>query len=87
METDFVVATMPADTADLAVLGTYAGDVLRLILNDFSPGTVPGPQPGKVDFIFLADSAETRHIVQLADARPVLQKGLQGAELYQALFP
>jgi hypothetical protein len=87
METDFIVATTPADVTDQAALGNYAGQVLRLILSDFTPGTVPGPQPGNVEFVFVGPGLEIRRRVSLVDAQKALRSALEGAELYRALFP
>lgn len=85
-ETDFVVTTAPPDTADLSALGKYAAAVLGILLKDFSPGAVPGPQHGQVDFVFVSESGAARHQVLLTDAAAALQNGLTGAALYQALF-
>jgi hypothetical protein len=87
METDFVVTQAPHDPGDRVELGNYAGAVLRLILSDFGPGSVPGPQEGNVDFVFVTGGEEIRGRVLLADAGSVLASGLEGAELYTALFP
>jgi len=86
LETDFVVSTSPADPEDFAALGDYAAAVLNIILDDFGPGVVPGPQLGKVDFVFTTDTGEIHQSVLLTDAAAALQNGLTGAELFQTLF-
>jgi hypothetical protein len=86
METDFVVTSTPSDPGDLSALGDYAVAVLHLILNDFSPDTVPGPQRGIVEFNFSSEGGTVHQQVLLTDAEAALQNGLAGADLYQACF-
>jgi len=86
LQTDFVVTNTPPDPTDMSALGDYAGTVLQIILNDFRPGIVPGPQPGNVTFAFMGGREANRQQVLLTDAEAALQQGLVGVDLYQALF-
>ena len=86
LETDFLVMTTPPDPTDASALGEFARAVLAIILNDFRPGSVPGPQPGNVTFAFMGGREANRQQVLLTDAEAALQQGLVGVDLYQALF-
>jgi hypothetical protein len=86
-ETDFEIAVTSESPSDPRTIGTYAAAVLRLILRDFTPGQVPGPQLGNVDFIFILPDRELRRRLSLADAQGALESNLDGADLYRELFP
>ena len=86
LETDFVVTTNPPDPTDRSVMGDFAGTVLGIILNDFRPGVVPGPQRGNVRFVIMAGGETTQYQVLISDAETALGQHLSGEELYEALF-
>ena len=85
METDFYITIPVADLTDSAALGEIAEQVLTLVIEQFPRPIVPGGQDGFVEFSFVAGT-ET-HILRapISLAKELLEKGLHGAELLQAL--
>jgi len=85
METDFYVTLPVDDLNDKAALGDIVEQVLTLVIEQFPRPHVPGGQDGFVEFSFVAGT-ET-HILRapIPLAKELLEKGLRGAELLQAL--
>jgi hypothetical protein len=84
MQTDFYVKLAVPSLADLNSLGDLAERVLG-ILDDFPPGTVPGPQTGYLELIFVAGGEDTRLWFRLPRASEARQQGLHGQALLEAL--
>lgn len=85
METDFYVTIPVADLTDKETLGAIVEQVLVIVIEQFPYPMVPGPQDGFVEFSFVAGT-ET-HILRapILLAKELLEKGLHGAELLEAL--
>ena len=85
LETDFYVTLPVDDLNDEATLGEIVEQTLTLIIEQFPRPIVPGGQDGFVEFSFVAGN-ET-HILRapIPLAKELLEKGLHGAELLQAL--
>lgn len=85
METDFYVTLPVDDLQDKETLGNWIARGMAA-LESFPPGETPGPMPGKVTFIFEAMEQEKYLSVMIAEYNQ-LPAGLDGAALYNALFP
>lgn len=85
METDFYVEVAVGSLTEEEVLGEMVGQVLAIVIEEFPRPTVPGGQDGFVEFTFTA-GGETRILrAFIRLAKDLLDQGLGGAELLQAL--
>ncbi len=85
METDFGVTAQIADLNDAETMGNILADVLA-VLADFPPENTPGPNPGRITFIFSTPQQERRQFTAYyTEAVEAVQNGLRGAELLDTL--
>ncbi len=84
MQTDFFVRVQVDRIDDPQALGEWVEKIMR-VLKDFSPGQVPGPNPGYVGMTFTAGSETANLWFRRSDADQLLQQGLRGSSLYDAL--
>lgn len=85
METDFYVRVNVEDLKDDAALGTMVEQALTIIIEQFPRPIVPGGQDGFVEFTFVAGSEQRVLRVPIPRGKELLEQGLHGAELLQAL--
>lgn len=85
METDFYVTANVTNLKDNNELGTWIINAMKALAS-FSPGTVPGPQPGFVEFTF--KSKDDRKSLRVSISKyEQLPSNLSGADVIKALFP
>ncbi len=84
-ETDFYVTINITDLTDNNELGAWIVKGMGA-LAAFTPGVVPGSQPGFVEFTFKAGDDQKILRVSIS-AYKRLPSGLHGAEVIKALFP
>ncbi len=82
-ETDFYVTINATNLKDNNELGTWIINVMDA-LAPFSPGVVPGPQPGFVEFSFKTTDDQKGMRVYICQYKQ-LPTGLSGAEVIKAL--
>ncbi|MBV6397505.1 MAG: hypothetical protein HFACDABA_03119 [Anaerolineales bacterium] len=85
METDFQVTIPVADLDDSAALGKALEQALLIIIERFPRPVVPGGMDGYVEFSFTAGADTFGLRAPIALAKELLEQGLGGAELLQAL--
>lgn len=84
METDFRVRAEVPDLTDTAALGNLLERVL-IVLDAFSPGATPGPQPGYIGVTFFHETEELNLWFTVTDGESARALGLHGAELFTEL--
>jgi len=85
METDFHVILLVDDLSDKEALGNWISKGMAA-LEQFPPDQTPGPMPGRVTFQIKSGTQEVYLYVWIAEYEN-LPVGLQGAVLYETLFP
>lgn len=85
METDFYVTIPVADLTNKETLGAIVEQVLVIVIEQFPHPIVPGPQDGFVEFSFVAGTETHILLAPISLASELLEKGLRGAELLEAL--
>ncbi len=83
-QTDFAVTLEVKDLADVDALGQLAGEVLA-VLDDFPPEQTPGPNPGRITLLFVADEYVREARFTVTEANAALAQGLSEAALLEAL--
>lgn len=84
MQTDFYINVAAGRLDEPQELGVWVEKIMR-VLEDFPPGQVPGPNPGYVGISFTAGSETTRLWFRRTDAARLIQEGVRGGALYDAL--
>ncbi len=85
METDFYVTISVTNPKDNNELGTWIIKAMKALAS-FSPGAIPGPQPGFVEFTF--ESKDDQKILRVSIRKyEQLPSNLSGADVIKALFP
>jgi hypothetical protein len=84
MQTDFYLTFDVQDLTDDSLLGDRLAAALPVLL-EFPTDQLPGPARGRVSVTFQAGEQRQSLTFTLDRAQTVLDQGLQGAELYQAL--
>ena len=85
METDFYVSFNVSNLKDNNELGTWIIKAMKALAS-FSPGTVPGPQPGFVEFTF--KSKDDQKILRVSISKyKQLPSGFSGTDVIKALLP
>ncbi len=84
MQTDFSIRVEVERMGDPQELGKLIENIMR-VLESFPPGKVPGPNPGYVGVTFAAGSETSNLWFRRSEADKLLQEGLRGSALYDAL--
>jgi hypothetical protein len=84
METDFRVRLPVADLSDRQALGDLVEKALA-VLDQFPPGTVPGPQPGYIGVEFSAGQDTLNLWFTVSAGKSAREQALHGADLLAAL--
>jgi hypothetical protein len=84
MQTDFRLITFVADSSDFESMGRTLHSCLEVILH-FPPGAFPGTFPGHIGIDYQGTSPSYRLWFPLTKGKQALEKGLDGAELIEAL--
>ncbi|GAB4431799.1 MAG: hypothetical protein Kow002_19960 [Anaerolineales bacterium] len=84
METDFHVTLKVKDLEDRATLGKLVEQVMA-VLESFPADETPGPQTGYVGITFEAKGNELQLWFMIAEAQSLLENGLRGKALFDAL--
>lgn len=84
VQTDFFVSVQVDQIEDPQELGEWVEKIMR-VLRDFPPGQVPGLNPGYVGMTFTAGSQTANLWFRRSEADQLLQEGLRGSSLYDAL--
>ena len=84
METDFHISLPVASLTEDATLGGLLEKVL-VVLDQFKPGQVPGPQPGYIGVEFTSGQDTLRLWFLRNASDSARQQGLHGADLLNAL--
>jgi len=85
METDFYVGVHVRNVTNAAELGGWIRKVMTA-LSPFSPGVVPGPEEGFVEFLFQAPSTPLTCRVSIREFKQ-LPPSEAGAAVFHALCP
>lgn len=85
METDYHVTLQAEDLNDHAELGGLVRRTMDLLAARFPSDQTPGPQPGRVNFLFRSASEEQRLVVE-ETAYKALPAGLSDSELLEAFL-
>jgi hypothetical protein len=84
METDFRVYVRVTKLTDLDDLGNTLEKILT-VLDQFPPGTTPGPQAGYVGVTFATAEEDLNLWFHAADGKAARDQGLHGAALLEKL--
>ena len=84
METDFHITLKAKDLNDTDELGQLLDTALS-VLDNFPPDETPGPQAGYIGITFEAQNDSMRLWFALTKVDSLLQQGLSGEELLNAL--
>ncbi len=84
METDFDFTIVVEDINDTATMGDIAADILQIIVN-YPPDETPGPNPGRIIFMYSNDDERINVMVRYNHAMDRLEAGLTGTDLFNAL--
>ena len=84
METDFYLQLPVSDLSDRSTLGDQLEKALA-VLDQFPPGTVPGPQPGYIGVEFSAGQDTLNLRFTVSAGKSARDQGLHGADLVAAL--
>jgi len=84
MQTDFFFNVSTGQVDDPQVFGEWVEKIMR-VLDSFSPGQVPGSNPGLVEISFSGGTQTTILRFRRSNAESLLQDGLKGSALYDAL--
>jgi len=84
METDFNVVLPVPDLKDDEAIGELIEKIL-IVLDDFAPPRVPGPNPGILELVFTRGSENRSFRVSIEKGRELRSQGLTGAELVKAI--
>jgi len=82
LETDFIVQVRVKDMRDERALGNWIRAVMEAVLALPNP-EVPGPRPGRVDFLFRASESEGLPVSVRIEPYRSQARGLHGAELFR----
>jgi hypothetical protein len=85
METDFYVKLTMKELGDKKALGDLVEDVMG-VMTEFPTDETPGPQPGYVGITFETPGDELRLRFTQREAQAAIDNGLQGEELFDALY-
>jgi hypothetical protein len=85
METDYRITLPVDDLEDREVLGSLAEAVLKS-LGGFPVGSTPGPNPGYVGIRYVAGEQELNLWFQRKEGEALLEQGLKGEDLFNALY-
>jgi hypothetical protein len=86
METDFAITLPVDDVNDREAVGNLAADLFGVIARDYAVGTIPGPQPGRVELRFESGpEAVFALTVQREEFESLIAQGIRGAALLDAL--
>jgi len=80
----FYLAIAVQDITDHQASGEVIARVVE-VLEPFSPGRVPGPNPGYIGIRFFTSASEENLWFQRTAAKDLLNSGKTGAALYDAL--
>jgi hypothetical protein len=84
METDFTFRVPVTDLSDRQTLGDLVEKVL-VVLDQFPPGVVPGPNPGQIGVEFSTGQETLGLRFTVKSGKSARQQGLHGADLLAAL--
>lgn len=84
METDFDFIIVVDDITDTATMGNIAAGILQIIVN-YPPDETPGPNPGRIIFMFSDDDERMNVTVRYDSAVDAMEAGLTGTDLFEAL--
>jgi hypothetical protein len=84
METDFHILLPVTDLTDRQTLGDML-EKLLVVLDQFPPGTVPGPQPGYIGVEFSTGQDTLNSRFTVSAGKSAREQGLHGADLLAAL--
>ncbi len=85
-ETDLYFKSPVAGFDDRELLGSITEELI-LFVRDIPADTLPGPQEGYMQIVFISAAGEMQTLwFQPSDGLKYLEKGLHGADLYDKLF-
>ncbi len=86
METDFRVRIGVSTISDHETLGNKMAEVITA-LEGLPPADIPGPQPGRVEFEFYANEAQSLRLTVEIDKYRAEGTSLRGIQLFQLFYP
>lgn len=84
MQTDIYLTIPVQDTADTQALGSWISRLVPVI-NQVPANQLPGPNPGDIGMQFKSASGEVNLWFPRKTAQQLIQKGVSGSALYEAL--
>lgn len=83
MQTDFYLSVPVQDPEDHQAAGDWIAKVIN-ILRPYTPGRVPGPNPGYVAIRFISSGGEENLWFSRSEAEKLIDGGTNGDDLYDA---
>ncbi|MBE0696293.1 MAG: hypothetical protein IH586_05160, partial [Anaerolineaceae bacterium] len=85
LQTDFFLNVSINSISDHQILGEWIEKSMR-VLNEFPPGIVPGSNLGMIGISFKSSSDSVSLSFPISSCRKLLNEGLRGGELFDALI-
>jgi hypothetical protein len=84
LQTDFFLNIALDSVEDHQLLGEWI-EKSMLVLNEYPPGKVPGPNYGMLGITFVSGSAPVNLSFPITKCKNLLEEGLRGSDLFDAL--